>query len=54
MGARKALEPKYIEAVRAVCDTGLFTYAEIGKMFYISRTTVKRYVVDKVKEKIGA
>ena len=40
---RKALEDRYIIAIQKIHETGLFTYAEIGKIFNLHRNTVIRY-----------
>jgi len=40
----KALEDKYIKAILAIWNTGLFTKTELGKMFYVDRTTVANYI----------
>lgn len=42
--SKKVLDDKYIKAVKAVWETGLFNLTEIGKIFYIHRKTVKRYL----------
>jgi response regulator of citrate/malate metabolism len=42
--SKRVLDDRLILAVKAVYSTGVFTYAEVGKMFYISRNTVRRYM----------
>ena len=42
--SKRVLDDKYVTAIKAIWQTKLFTLTEIGEIFYISRTTVRRYV----------
>jgi hypothetical protein len=42
--SKRVLDDKYIIAIKAIWETGLFNLTEIGKIFYINRSTVKRYI----------
>lgn len=42
--SKRVLDDKYILAIKAIWETKQFTLKEIGKIFSIDRTTVKRYL----------